>query len=319
MAKQPVAIILLHLNGFDVTNECLRSLAGARELADIIVVCNGTTDGSDTLLLKAHPYIHLITSPMNLGFAAGNNLGMRWALEQAYPYILLLNNDTLATTGFERQLLDYLNAHPDVGAVQPKIYFQHNRSLLWNAGSFYNRLTGFTTTRGLNRPDEPAYNETCPVDWITGCAIMVRASVLRKTGLFAPNMFLYYEDVDLSFRIRTAGFGLVYLPAAVIYHIAGASGKQQHKEGHILPMVHYYNLRNRIWFLKKYTPWYAWPVMLVANSLYIGGMLVYFVARWRLQKLRAVLKAIRDGIRGSIRYEPYRVTSSSAYSKAVTS
>lgn len=302
MPEKPVAVVVLNWNGFGITDDCLRSLQQASYTGfDVILVDNASTDGSGKRLQEKHPHVVLLQSPVNAGFAGGNNLGFSYALAQGYQFVLLLNNDTFVAPGFLEPLVAYMNSHPKAGIVQPKIYFHHDRSLLWNAGSFYNRIFGFPYTRGLNRPSQPAYEQPCAVDWVTGCALMIRCSVLRKTGLLAANMFMYCEDVDLSFRVRNLGYQLVYLPASVVYHIAGVSGRAKEKgtEGYILPLIHYYNQRNRIWLLKRYTAWYHWPSVFLANAAYVLALLGYFVLRGRMQKFRAVVQAVKDGITGS--------------------
>lgn len=298
-----VAVVVLHLEGFGVTNDCLNSLAAADSGDfDVVLVDNGSTDGSAERLKQEHPGLVLLRSKVNAGFTGGNNLGINYALQRGYEFILLLNNDTFVASNFLCRLLAHLDAHPSLGAVQPCIFFNHDRKLVWNAGSFYNNWFGWAYTRGLNYRFKKEFGQPGNVDWVTGCAFMVRASVLRSTGLLAENMFLYYEDVDLSFRIKKAGFGLGYVPDSVVYHIAGASGKKPGKEGNILPRIHYYNLRNRIWVLKQYTRWYAWPTVLLANGMYVMALLGYFLIRGRNQKFRAALTALLDGLSGTIAY-----------------
>ncbi len=301
MPENRVAIIVLNLNGFAITSDCIQSLLAAHVAAsDIILVDNGSTDGSGKRLKEVYPEVALLTLSQNRGFTGGNNAGLEYVLERGYEFALLLNNDTFVAPHFLVPLVHFMDAHPGAGMVQPLIYFNHDRSLVWNAGSFYNKVFGFPYTRGLNRRLQPGYDAAREVDWVTGCAMLMRTDVLRKSGLFAPNMFLYCEDVELSFRIKKLGYGLFYEPRSEIYHIAGATGKQSGKEGNILPQIHYFNQRNRIWVLKKYTPWFYWPTVFAANSLYVLGVLFYFAARCRWQKFRAVLHAVKDGIAGSI-------------------
>lgn len=303
--NESVAVILVNWNSFDVTNDCILSL---QQLSypnySIIVVDNGSTDDSCNRLKQAHPGVLLISSPENLGFTGGNNLGFRYALQHGYHYSIMLNNDTFVEPDFLTKLVQFMQAHPSAGAVQPKIFFNHDRTLLWNGGSYFNAFIGLAYTKGVNRTDSVKYNTVKKVDWITGCAFFIRNSVLEETGLLAENMFIYSEDVDLSFRIRRLGYELAYEPASVIYHIAGMSNKsdKKGKEGYVNPIVHYLNQRNRIWILKKYTPWYCVPTVAVFNFFYITMVIGYFAARARFQKLKSVCKAVRDGLAGSIKY-----------------
>lgn len=301
MAK--VAVILLNWNSFDVTNDCINSL---KELSykdyDVIVVDNHSADQSGKRLKSIHPHIILIEAASNTGFT-GNNLGLTYALEYGYPYSLLLNNDTFVEKDFLSILVNYMELHPEAGVVQPRIFYNHDRSLLWNGGSYFNKILGMAYTKGINKKSTAAYTYLKQVDWVTGCAFFVRNALLPQSGLLAANTFLYYEDVDLSFRIKKLGYQLVYLPDAVIYHIAGMSNRSstRQKEGFQNPQVHYYNFRNRIWVLKKYTPVLCVPTVVLFNFFYIIAVMGYFVARFRFNKWRAVYRGVRDGLRGSIK------------------
>ena len=145
-------------------------------------------------------------------------------------------------------------------------------------------------------------NKQKKIDWITGCAFMMRASVLRKTGTLKEPYFIYFEDVDLSFRIKQAGYQLGYVPESVIYHIAGMShkSKTKEKEGFLNPKVHYLNGRNRIWFLKAHTPWWAIPTTFFYQFMYYLAVSFYFLSRLRFNKFKAWLTCIKDGILSSV-------------------
>ena len=128
---------------------------------------------------------------------------------------------------------------------------------------------------------------------------MVKTEVLKKVGLLYDPFFIYYEDVDLSFRIKNAGYDLGYAPASVIYHIAGMSHKSTKKtaEGYVSPKVHYLNARNHIWLLKKYTSALHAPTVILYQSLYYLSVTAYFILRGRWQKMKALYKGIGEGIK----------------------
>jgi len=300
-----VAIILVNWNSFEVTNDCIVSLKQINYAAHtIIVVDNGSVDGSGKQLKQIHPEIELIESTTNQGFTGGNNLGFAYALKHGFDYSMLLNNDTFVEPDFLTHLVNYMEQHTNVGVIQPRIHFNHDRTLLWNGGSYYVKWLGFTYTKGINKAATKPYLHTKQVDWITGCAFLTRTFILRKTGFLAQNMFIYCEDVDLSFRIKALGYQLIYHPESVVYHIAGMSNKSKTKgnEGLVNPIVHYLNQRNRIWLLKRYTPWYCVPSLVLCNIFYISLIIGYFAARRRFTKLNALIKAVIDGLRGSIVY-----------------
>lgn len=301
-----VAIILVNWNSYEFTNDCIGSLKNATyPNFTTIVVDNGSVDQSGLRLQQEHPDIITLFSPDNKGFTGGNNMGFEYAIAHGFDYAMLLNNDTFVAPDFLEHLVSYLDTHPNVGAVQPRIYFNHDRSLLWNGGNGYYKSIGWAYTSGENKLTQASHLKVKNMPWVTGCAFMVRTSILKQIGLLAPNMFIYSEDVDLSFRIRQQGHQLTYIPDSIIYHIAGASNKKKvkDKEGTVNPIVHYLNQRNRIWILKKYTPWYCIPTVIGFNFFYYTLIMGYFAIRRRPKKLMAIIKSIKDGINGSIKYD----------------
>lgn len=293
-----VAIIIVNWNGYSLTRDCILSIQqSGSDNYHIVVVDNGSTDGSAQLLRKDFPTIHIMESAENLGFTGGNNLAMQWAIEQGFEYSFLLNNDTFVGPGFLEPLLLFMKASPSTGAVQPRICFAHDRSLIWNAGAHYYPWLGFTTTIGYDQKDGPEYGTEKPLDWISGCAFFIRNKVLAQTGLFDQAFFTYYEDVDLSFKMLKSGFDLYYIPSSYIYHIAGKSGKSidKGKEGFLHASVHYHNIRNRIWIWRRYAKCWQYPSILIYHFFYFGAMLLYFLLRNRRGKLKACLTGIKDG------------------------
>lgn len=297
--NEKVAIILINWNSYHLTNDCIKSLGNIEyPHTDVIVVDNGSADGSGDKLKAENEQIILIKSEFNTGFTGGNNLALQYSIEKGYKYSMLLNNDTIVEPGFLGPLVDFLNTHPEAGAIQPRIFFHHDRKLIWNAGAGYNKYLGYTYTRGYNKPSDPKDEIIRTVDWLTGCAFLTRNNILKQTGLLTEKFFIYYEDVDLSFRIKELGYKLYYHPMSIVYHIAGMANKNEvaSHEGHLNPIVHYLSSRNRIWLLKKYTPWFLYPGVFVYNSLRNTGIIIYFALRFRFKKVRAVLKGIKDGV-----------------------
>jgi GT2 family glycosyltransferase len=324
MSKK-LAIILVNWNSYALTDDTLQSLyKTSYKEYDIICVDNASTDDSLSQLRNNHAGIILLTCDQNTGFTGGNNKGMQYALEHGYEYTLLLNNDVAVESDFLEPLVQALYANENLGAVQPLIYFHHDRTLIWNAGSRYNKWLGVTKTIGYNKKDKDQNDkdqkerfrtdqnqnqgdtkDIQPIQkiaWITGCAFMVRTEILKKVGLLYEPFFIYYEDVDLSFRIKNAGYDLGYAPASVIYHIAGMSHKSSKKtaEGYVSPKVHYLNARNHIWLLKKYTNLLHAPTVILYQSIYYLSVTGYFIIRGRWQKIKALYKGIGEGLRFGI-------------------
>lgn len=305
------AIILVNWNSYALTAQCIRSLQQMSypESATVILVDNHSADGSGEALKNEFPHIIYIQANDNLGFTGGNNVGIAYAIQEKFDYTLLLNNDTTVDPDFLAPMVAYMETHPETGAVQPLIYYHHQPSLIWNGGSFYNQWLGHPYIRYIGKKIEstPLQNNTpVPVDWITGCAFFTRTSLLESIGALSDNLFMYFEDIDLSFRIREKGFQLRLLPQSVIWHVGGMSNKNKEKtrEGFVNPVVHYLNIRNRIWILKKYTSLLNLPSVLLFNSLYIAGILFYFIIRLRWGKFQTACKAVLDGLLEHIAYKP---------------
>ena len=295
-----VGIILLNWNSYDHSSNCIQSLQQCDyPNFEIIVVDNGSMDGSGNLLNANFPHINLIASATNEGFAAGNNRGFEYAIQHDFPYAMMLNNDVFVEPDFLSKLVEYMESHPSVGAIQPKIFFNHDRAKVWNGGSYYLPWLGWPYSKRYQRKAGTLQSQFQVVDWITGCAFLTKTSILKEVGLLNEAFFIYYEDADLSFRIRSKGYQLLFHPQSVIYHIAGSSNKTKvkGKEGYASPFVHYLNSRNHIWFLKIWTKWYQWPTtFLTLFSYYLSNML-YFALRRRIGKLKSLLRGISHGFK----------------------
>lgn len=301
MTQKKLAIVIINWNSYDLTSDTLASLSHTSyKNYNIIVVDNFSTDDSAALLEKEYSNIILLKSNENKGFTGGNNIGFDYAIKHGYEYVMMLNNDVAVEADFLEPLVAQLDSDQKIAGVQPLIYFYHDRELIWNAGSRYNQLFGIPYILGYYRKDKGQLQrkKQKSIDWITGCAFMIRTKVLEQVGLLAQDFFIYYEDVDLSFRIKAAGYALAYEPSSVIYHIAGMShkSKEKLKEGYLNPKVHYLNGRNRIMVLKKYTKKAAIPTVVLYQIIYFFGISFYFIFRRRWKKLLAWNKGIKDGL-----------------------
>lgn len=295
-----VAIVLVNWNGYAYTAKCLDSL---RKISyqdfGVIVVDNASTDDSVEQLRAHYPEIVLLENSSNAGFTGGNNLALNHVLNTAkYDYVMLLNNDTEVTEGFLEPLITSLDSSTEIGAVQPKMRYVHDRSLIWNAGGKYNPWLGLPQTVGENQKDVGQFDEARAVDWITGCCILMRVETLRSLGLLEEQYFAYFEDVDWSFRLKAMGKKLLYEPKSLIYHEAGVSGKRKEKgkEGYLSPFVIQLNVRNHLYFYRKHVK----GLYKISAGFYQAGKVLayalYFLLRGRKEKLKAVLKGLQEGL-----------------------
>ncbi|WP_214071552.1 glycosyltransferase family 2 protein [Mucilaginibacter sp. dw_454] len=291
-----VALILLNWNTPVYTDNCIASLKQYcnEALFDIIVADNGSTDNSLEILKAQYPDLIYIDNKENLGFAEGNNRALRYSIEEGYTYSLLLNTDTLVDEDIVFKLRQHLDKHAKGAAVQPAIYWMHDHTSIWNGKGSFNKLSG-NTPSSKKLPDPGLVEGFEQADWVTGCCVLLRNDALQKGGLLNKRFFLYYEDVDLSFRLRECGYELHYLPDCKMYHEAGASATSKNKEGSLSPIIHYYVCRNHIWILRRYGNALFYPVNLLYNGAYYLSLLAYFILRRRKQKAGFLIKAFKDG------------------------
>ncbi len=268
------------------------------------MVDNGSTDDSLNALQEQFTGpVTFLKSEKNLGFARGNNIGIRYCLQQGCDYIMLLNNDTEVEKDFLDKLLSTIETHPDIAAIQPKILFLHDKGIIWNAGGFYNPWFGEPKTRGYGRRNHGQFDQAGKIDWVTGCCLLIKSQVVKEIGLLNSDFFMYVEDLDWSLRMRAKGYILYYEPQSVVYHAAGAAYKARRagKEGYINPIVHYTTIRNHIIVLRQSTVFYRIPSVFMYQAIKLASHGVYFTARRRWNKVRALAWAIEDGLRDQSR------------------
>ena len=220
------AIVIVNWNGWQDTLACIQSCK-AQEYPDfrIIVVDNGSADDSLGRIRDAFPEVRLIGTGANLGFAGGNNVGIRVALDEGAAYVWLLNNDTVIEPGALAALVEACAADPLVGAAGSKITYYDRQDVLWYAGGEITK-EGHTRHRGLDEPDRGLYDVTEETDFITGCSLLVTAEAFEQVGLMNEQYFLYWEETELDWRMRAAGFKLMYVPQSVVRHkVAGSLGE----------------------------------------------------------------------------------------------
>ncbi|MFY0593259.1 glycosyltransferase family 2 protein [Roseivirga sp.] len=300
MNRPSVAIVLLNWNSFNYTNDCLVSLDQINyDNVEIVVVDNASSDDSLKELELTHPNVTYIKNGENLGFTGGNNVGIEYALEKDNEYVLLLNNDTLVDPDFLSELVDSIHQDPMVAAVQPKIYYNHDRSLIWHAGGKYFPALTYSQSLGNNKEDSLEFNTEKHVDWITCCALLVKTEVIKEVGMLS-DLFFYgcYDDVELSLRIRKAGYNLKYCPKSIIYHavLAAARGDDKNKEGVIKPYFHYLVNRNHLILLRLQKNYFYKLSGFIFQLLKIVSYVVYFAVRMRPRKFKACIHGFYHGI-----------------------
>lgn len=259
-----VFVSLLNFNGEKNTLECLESLRkinfGDIDLT-ILVVDNASTESlnleSD---LRGKIKIKVIKNKKNLGFSGGNNVGIKYALENKADYVLILNNDTYVDSNFLTELLKAAEEDKKIGILIPKIYFapgfeyhkdryseKEKGKVFWYAGGKMDWKNIIGSNRGVDEVDKGQFDKTEETEIATGCCMLIRKEALENAGYFDEDYFLYYEDADLTMRAKNKGFKVVYVPKSVVWHKnAGSAGGS----GSVLQ--DYYITRNRLLFGFKY-------------------------------------------------------------------
>jgi GT2 family glycosyltransferase len=249
-AEPFISIITLNYNQAAVTCEFLESTRKLNYSNYEILVCDMASSLDPTALINAgnYPKTKLLLSKKNLGFAGGNNWGMRQAKGD---FIFIVNNDTEVTPDLLTCLLQPFYKDAAIGVSSPKIKFFFQPSIIQYAGFHpMNHFTGRTSTIGEMEPDKGQYNRPGQTAGAHGCAMMVKKEVIEKVGMFPEKFFLYYEEWDWSARIIKAGYKIWYAADATIYH------KESMSVGKTNPMKVFYHTRNRILYMRRNTKWY---------------------------------------------------------------
>lgn len=255
-----VYISILNFNGAEDTKKCLTSLNSIKQDSlkiQVVVLDNGSKE--DLMLTPSHYKnlsLTLLRNEENKGFSGGHNDVIALALSAQADYILLLNNDTTVDPHFLLSLVHEAEKSEKGGAFVPKIYFtkgeeyHHDRykdsergKVLWYAGGVidWNNIIGKHI--GVDEVDVGQFDKVSKTEFATGCCLLLKSNVMKKVGMFDTRYFLYYEDADLSMRIKKKGFSLIFVPKAVVWHgnakSAGGSGST---------LQDYYTTRNRLLF-----------------------------------------------------------------------
>lgn len=243
-----VSIIILNWNGLKDTIECLESVQKIDyPNFDIIVVDNGSTDGSVAAIKESFSDITLIQNKENLGYAEGNNVGIRYALNNNSDFIFILNNDTVVDTNILNAFIDAANVYSDAGIFGAKVYYYSEPRKICSIGGGWDKKEKDFVQIGTNIMDNEEFNTIREIDYACGCALFFKKQVAEKIGLLDPKFFLLYEEADWCSRAKKVGFKSLFIPSAKIWHKVSVSLK---KEGS--PLILYYGTRNHLLWAKRH-------------------------------------------------------------------
>ncbi|MDM8532215.1 glycosyltransferase family 2 protein [Anaerolineales bacterium HSG25] len=296
MKTPQVVIILVNWNGITDTLACLASL----EQLDYpnyqtIVIDNGSKDNSVKQIRTHYPEVTLFETGENLGFVGGNNIAMQHPLVAKTDYVLLLNNDTEVAPDFLSLLVEVAQSDKKIGIVGPTIYYFDEPETIWSAGGGIDWNKGMTHMVNLNELDEGQLGDTPrSMDFVTGCALLIKRLVIKEVGLLDPRFFAYYEEAEWCVRTTRAGFKILHVPSSKIWHKISIVSREAS------PQVHYYMVRNRLLFLKlSQASLRAWLFTCLRNYTVI--LINWSInPKWRHKapQRRAMWRAIFDYMRG---------------------
>jgi hypothetical protein len=272
--------------------QCLASVVAAQGEVQIIVVDNASQDGTVQAIKTSYPQVTILENAENLGYTGGNNVGIRYALEQGAAYLLLLNDDAVLAPDAISHLLNVAQQHPEAGFLGPNVYALEEKGQFLSSGGVF--AAGWRAVhRGLGEDTDAHYRKVAEVDFLTGCALLVKREAVEQIGLLDDRFFAYHEDVDWCYRAKQSGFKLLVVPQARVWH---PDTRDRDVDS---PFVTYYIIRNRLLFLSKHH--LGWRLLLKTLFSYtVTAMNWSLHPKWRHKRPQriALIWALEDFFKG---------------------
>jgi GT2 family glycosyltransferase len=287
-----IAAVVVNYNGKDITLQALASLRGMTYGAfDLVHLDNASTDGSSEAVAAAFPDVRQMRVEVNRGSSSGYAAGFRWAFENGYDYVLLLNNDIEVEPDMLTRMVEVAESDPRIGCVGPKCYFWGERQRLWSTGGILRFRESITRERGYGEIDRGQYDQDADVDYINGCAILIRREAAEAAGMWDSIFFICVDDADFCTRLRRQGFRCVYAHRAVLYHMVAYS------TGGYTPGRNFELGRSSAIYVRRYARPWQW-------LSFFGFSAAAFAVAW-LRELRrgnqkaavAKVRGIREGLK----------------------
>lgn len=284
-----VSVIILNFNGGQDVIECLTSVMEIDYTNfEIIVVDNGSTDNSVKEIQSKFPGVKIINNKNNLGFPGGNNAGIQGSTA---PYVLLLNDDVVVGRSIIKDLVAGMQNHPGSGIAGPAILYYKDPERIWAAGA---RVSSFGYTAHIGKGHKYAAGLSPQnVDYITGCAMLIKREVIDKIGLMDPDYFLYYDDADYCYRASKAGFDSLYVPSPTVRHKTSA-------EWITNPVQAYYYMKSASMFARK-------NLTGINKYTFITSQIVFMFPYYSFKMIGKdfkIFKGLVRGLKDGILYRP---------------
>lgn len=292
-----VVSVILNWNGGELNLDCVASLLDqGLAAADIIFVDNASTDGSLELVCDRYPGLTVLKNEENLGFGDGINVGIRHALrdkERSVDAVLLVNNDIVLSKGTLTHLVDVLLTDKSLGITGPRVLYRDDPSTIWCAGGKLTYRQNLSDLLGHGQPDGPQWQGLQSVDYVAGCAMLVRREVFEKAGLFDGTYFAYHEDVDFCMSARKAGFSVVLAGDSSALHAPHHSTGGTYGPGRKYMMG-----VNTVWFLRRHGSPARWLGFFIFDVATLLPVLVLGMFNGRLPGALAKARGTLDGLLG---------------------
>ena len=301
-----ISVVILNWNGVGMLQKFLPKVVeySAMEGVEICVADNASTDDSVSFLKTHFPDVRLIVLDKNYGFADGYNKAL---LQVEAEYVVLLNSDVEVTSHWLEPLVEYMDAHPEVAACQPKIRSERNKEYFEYAGAAggYIDKYGYPFCRGrifeVVEKDEGQYDAIQPIFWATGAALFIRLKDYREAGGLDGRFFAHMEEIDLCWRLRSRGRGIVCIPQSVVYHVGAATLKKEN------PRKTFLNFRNNLLMLYKNLPEKDLKHVMLVRGVLDGVAAVVFLLKGEKEAAKAVFQARKEFKRIRPDFESSRV------------
>lgn len=212
---------------------------------EIVILDNNSTDNSMQLFKEHLPDVRIIQNSDNLGYAGGNNVGIRFALEQSADYVLILNNDVVVEPDFLTKLINAMEINPKAGMGAPKVLYYDRRSFINSLGTSMNWMRLRPLLGYCNQIDDDHFSEVLKKDILVGCALLIKKDAIKQIGLLDENFYLIHEEADWCYRSLRSGFENIVVPKAAVYHKVSKTIKK------FPELVHYYNIRNFLYLTHR--------------------------------------------------------------------
>lgn len=299
---KPIGVIILNWNGEKLLRRYLPSVVENNndEIADVVVVDNGSTDKSVEILRAEFPTVKILAFEENHGFAEGYNRAIK---QLGYKYSLLLNSDVAVSPHWLEPLYKYLEENVEVAAVQPKILADTDRTSFEYAGACGGFIDkhGYPYCRGrvfdCVEKDNGQYDDVVEIFWATGAALFVRTDVYLEVGGLDKDFFAHMEEIDLCWRIHQRGHSIKVVPSSKVYHLGGGSLPASN------PKKTYLNFRNNLFLLYKNLPKKRGRKVLFIRRLYDTLAFFMFLAKFDMKNAKAVINAHNDFRKYRSRYD----------------